>query len=418
MSFFQLVVHSLRRHALSSLAAVLSLALGVALMTATVSLREQTHRFFLRVGLGVDAVVGPRGSPLQIVLNSLYHLEEMPGTIPWQTIEEIRRNPVVTAVIPFISGHSYAGVRVNAIDPSFFTDLEIQPGRGIGFDAAGGGQGRGFPPGARHQAVAGWEAARKLGIKLGDTFSPACGVTEGAPVHGRTTLTFVGIMARTGTPHDRAIYIPLEDFFTLEGHGEETREMLTDHGHREVSGALLKIRRIRGDLLHPGLKDLQYALRKDPRAQVIFPNEVLPQLFSIIGWVDHLVLGIAGLVVLIGTLFLLVALLWVLRERRRDYALLRCLGASRRWVFGLIMAEAVCLSLAGGLLGLAGGHGMLGAGAPVFRAEAGLEIDPWCWGPVDHVLLPMVVVLGMVAALVPAWQAYRIHPLENLVSPS
>ena len=84
MSFWAIVAKSLRQHWLSSVLAIISISLGVAIMVGVFSLREQTHQNFTRVGLGVDAILGPKGSPLQVVLNGLYHLEDMPGKISWK----------------------------------------------------------------------------------------------------------------------------------------------------------------------------------------------------------------------------------------------------------------------------------------------------------------------------------------------
>lgn len=415
MGVLKLTWRSLQGHAMSTLAAVVSLALGISLMTVTVTIREQTHRRFTRIGLGVDAVVGPKGSPLQIVLNAVYHLEEMPGKIPWPLIEELRQHPVVAAVIPFCSGHSYAGLRVNAIDADFFRTFEIQPGRTLTFDPAAGGQGRPFASGPVDEAVAGWEAARQLGLKLGDTFNPTCGVNLGDPVHTSDTLRFVGIFARTGTPHDRAIYIPLERFYTLGGHGQETAQMAVDLEHREVSGALLSIRKIRGGLLHPGLRDLAFALNQNPAAQLVIPNEVLPRLFSIIGWVDQVMIGLAGLVVAMATLFLGVALLNALRERRREYALLRCLGASPGFVASLIQLEAGFTTAVGTVLGWIIGRGLVVIAVGLIKAETGVDFDAWSVSWFDVALLPAALLASVGIAAIPTWQAYRISPLENLL---
>lgn len=200
MSFWRIVIKSLRQHWLSTALAVVSIALGVALLVAVVSLREQAHRNFTQEGLGVDAVLGPKGSPLQIVLNALYHLEEMPGKIRWTYYEKVLADPVVESGIPFITGHSYAGFRVNAIDDQFFTEFEYLPGKHFSMRSEDGGQGRVFQN--SDEAVAGYEVARALHLSLGQVFNPTCGVNAGDPVHVNDFIKFVGIMAPTGRePH-------------------------------------------------------------------------------------------------------------------------------------------------------------------------------------------------------------------------
>ncbi len=411
MSFWRIVFKSLRQHALSTALAVASIALGTALLVSVVSLREQTHRAFTQEGLGVDAVLGPKGSPLQIALNALYHLEEMPGKIPWSYYQKVLHSDVVASGIPFATGHSYAGFRVNAIDRRFFTAFEYLPGRHFSFAERDGGWGRMFE--ANDEAVAGAEAAAALHLRPGETFCPVCGVNAGDPVH-HTALRFVGALAPTGTPHDRAIYIPLVSFYTLDGHGADVQAMATDENRREISGAYLTVRRIRGGALHPGIQNLKYDIAQSTRAQLIIPAEVLPRLFGIIGWVDQVLMGIAALVTALALLFLFVALISALRERRRDLALMRCLGASRRTVFGLVLCESVLIALLGAALGALAGHGIVSVGSHFIRVETGLRFSAWHVSTADLFILPAAALLGMAAGAFPAIQAYRLGVLKNL----
>jgi putative ABC transport system permease protein len=410
MRLWRIVLKSLRQHSLSTGFAVVNIALGVSLLIAVISLREQAHANLTQVGVGVDAILGPKGSPLQIVLNGLYHMDEMPGRIKWTYYQKVLSDPIVEEGIPFCTGHSYAGFRVNAIDRRFLTDFEYLPGRRFSFSPSDGGQGRAFDAG--EEAVAGWAAAKELGLRLGQTFNPVCGVSAG-PVH-KNNIKFVGILAPTGTPHDRAIYIPLNTFYTLDGHGEATARMAMDEQYREISGAYLKIKRIRGNALHPGIQDLRYNIDQSSEAQLVVPNEVLPKLFEIIGWVDGAFLAIAVLVTALGTMCLLVALVSAMRERRRDIALMRSIGATRRTVFGLVLSESLVISLFGGLLGLVLGHGIVWIGSQYIKAETGLRFSWLHVSLADASLLPALIVVGILAGLFPAMQAYRLGVLRNL----
>jgi len=413
MSIWQIIIKNFRQHLLSTLLAIFSIAMGIALMSSVVSLREQAHKNFTQVGLGVDAVLGPKGSPLQIVLNSLYHLETMPGKIRWPYYKKVLRHPIVESGIPFITGHSFGGFRVNAINKDFFLDFEYSPGKTISFSPERGGKGRIFR--ADDESVAGWTAAKKLGIKLGSTFNPVCGVKAGDPVHADDNIKFVGIMAPTGTPHDRAIYIPLNAFYTLEGHGSEVAQMAVDENYREISGAYLKIKRIRGGAIHPGIQELQYNINQSKSAQFVVPNKVLPRLFNVIGWVDLVLLAIAALVTVLAALFLFVVLINALREQRRDIALMRSLGATRKTVFGLIISESLIISVLGGVLGLLLGHIIVAVGSHFIKVETGLMFSFTYISSVDILLLPGLIVLGIAAGMIPAVQAYRLSVLENIV---
>jgi putative ABC transport system permease protein len=413
MNFPIIVWKSLRQHWLSSSLAVVSIAAGVALLLGVVSLREQTHEHFDAMGSGVDLVLGPKGSQLQITLNAVYNLETMPGRVPYPLCAALEQRREVAAVFPFCSGHSYRGLRVNAIEPRFFTAFRLGPQRDQKLKFAGG---RSFAAGSE-EAVLGWEAARVLKIGLGDGFCPVCGINPTDKVHHDDHFRFVGILEPTGLPLDRAIYIPLERFFTLAGHGDVAK-MALDPADREVSGALVQLQRIRGGAVHPGVIDLKYKLDQNPRAQLVDPAVVMPQLMDIIGWVDSVLLAIAGMVTALSSLFLFVSLLTALNERRRSLALMRSLGATRRTVCGLICVESLVITLCGGVLGLLLGHALVAVGAGVIKAETGIAMNWNHWSLVDHYALPGLLFLALVVSLVPARQAYRLGVLENLAPTS
>jgi len=124
MNFWRIVLKSLKHHRFSNALAAISIAMGIALLVAVYSFKEQSHNTFTQVGLGVDAILGPKGSTLQIVLNAIYHLEDMPGKIKWTYFKEVEKERIVAQAIPFVAGHSYAGFRVNAIDRKFLTEFE------------------------------------------------------------------------------------------------------------------------------------------------------------------------------------------------------------------------------------------------------------------------------------------------------
>ncbi|MCW3100575.1 MAG: hypothetical protein JWL77_6193 [Chthonomonadaceae bacterium] len=414
MSFGQILRRNMARHRFSIVLALLSSMLGVGLLVAVVSFREQSHRRFLTEGSGVDAILGPKGSSLQVVLNALYHLDEMPGTIKWTYYEKVRRNPLVVEAIPFATGHSYAGYRVNAIDPRFFTEFDYQAGKKFSFRPQDGGQGRPFS--GNDEAVAGWAVAHALHLTIGRTFNPVHGIRSGDPVHVHDVIRFVGIMAPTGTPHDLAIYIPLSTFYSLEGHGAAVARMAVDPMHREISGAYIKLRRIRGNALHPGIQELKYEINQSPDAQFVVPNEVIPQLLNLIGWADRVIFLLGAMVVCLGVAFLFIVLLTALREQRRELAMLRMLGATRRTIFGLILAEALLLSVVGTLLGIALGHEIVSVGSQYIAQETGLQFSAQYLSAADIWVLPTMLLLGTIAGGLPAMQAYRLNVLGTLRS--
>ncbi len=228
-------------------------------------------------------------------------------------------------------------------------------------------------------------------------------------------MTFSGIMAPTGTPYDKAIYMPILTFYGLGGHDTETLMMATDESLRTVSGGLVKFRRIlQGRVIHPDILLLKKDLSKAPDMQLVVPGEVLPRLFAIIGWVDKVFFGISMLVLILSAMFLFVSLYWALRERRRNIALMRALGATRTTVFSLILTEAFAIAAIGAIIGLAAAHALLGVGVEYIRAETGVMLSASYISIADLLVIPGAVFLALLTGIIPAVQAYRLGVLKNL----
>jgi len=184
--------------------------------------------------------------------------------------------------------------------------------------------------------------------------------------------------------------------------------------HREISGAYLKIKRIRKGAIHPGIQDLKFAINQSDRNQLVVPAEVMPRLHNIIGWVDRVLIAIAIMLTVLASLFLFFSLLQSLREMRRDLALFRALGATRKSVMGLVISEALIISLLGGMLGLALGHWLISLGAHFIKIETGVGFTASYLSSADWLVIPGTAVLGLFAGLVPGVQAYRLGVLKNL----
>ncbi len=407
----KMIFKSLKQHFFSSLLAILSISVSIAMLVSVISLREQTQLNFIRIGHGIDGVLGPKGSPLQIALNAIYHIEEMPGKISWEYYTKVKNDPIVEAAIPFCSGHSYAGFRVNAVEDEFFNGFEYQPGKKFNFDESKGGSGRAFKQ--RDEAVAGYSAAKALNFKIGSTFNPVCGINSGDPVHN-DNIKITGIMSPTGTPHDRAIYIPLKTFYTLDGHGDATARMAIDEKYREISGAYIKIKRIRNEIMHPGIQDLKYNINQSRLAQFIVPNEVLPKLFNIINWIDYVLLIIAAVIAFLSILFLFSILLNSINQRKRDIALIRFLGTPRKIVFGVVTGECLTITIAGLIIGIIIGHLIIYAAGIYINLETGVIFSASYISTNELLIIPAVIFIALLTALIPAINAYKIDIIKGL----
>lgn len=401
-----IVRKSLRQHALSSLVTVASVALATGLVMAVFSVARQSRLAFAGGPVGYDAVLGARGSELQLVLNTVFHLETSPGNIPWELYEEVKEDPRVALAVPYAVGDHYKGFRVVGTDSKIFEGFEYA--RGKRFEFAPGG--RAFDV-TRREAVIGERVARECGLRVGSHFQPSHGVSAGPAEHVHDEeYVVVGVLEPTSSPSDRVIWIPLEGVFRMSGHelrgsGESfvatPGEHIDDH-HKELSAVMLKLEG-RGAGFY--LKNKYNRERKD--ATLAWPiTESVAKLFDKLGWVQLVLEMVAYLVALVAAGSILASLYNTMNERRREFAILRSLGARRSTVFSVIVLEAATIAGLGSVVGLAVCGGILTLAASVVREQTGVSLEIWNYHPALVWTPAGMLLLGAIAGLLPAWKAY------------
>jgi len=399
---FLIVLRSMRQHALSTAVTVLAAALASGLVMGVFTVADQSKRAFVFDDIGYDAVLGAKGSDLQLVLNTIFHLEMSPGNIPWSLYTDVAARREVRYAVPYALGDNLYGFRIIGTTAAIHTDFEFQSGKKFALAA-----GRWFDEGHR-EAVIGSIAAEELGLKVGDGFQPYHGLQylPGSAPHADQYLV-TGVMKPTNTPSDRVIWIPIEGIFRMEGHTiakgtqEVTSDMVTPDDWKEVSAVMIKYKNPAA-----GLSMKAETLRGD-QATLAWPiADVMAKFFSKIGWVTKVMTLNAYLVVVVAAFTLLAAVYNTMNERRREFAVLRALGAKRRTVFSVIVAEASAIALLGSLLGYLVYFAILVVAATIVREQTGVVLDlaavhpALLWTPVG------MVVVGALSGLLPAWKAY------------
>lgn len=454
-----LVHRNLLRRPLATTLTLLSVALGVGLFAAIGAIRDAVESGFQRSAAVCDLVVGPKGSSMELVLNALYHMGASPGNIPFGVYEELSENPAVLWSVPLTVGDSYRGQRIVGVTGEFFTDLEL-PGYGPLRFAEGSGFAldrdelvefhRGLRRGGEaaaqdgrdttefaHEdphdghaddshdhdhdahgeshlfvAVVGSQAARNAGLELDSSFVPAHDLQGGATAkqHEDAATRVVGVLEPTGTPIDRAIYIPVTAFYSIAGH--EAGEDSASGGTRDPLGLSAVMVRTNPRSGASRLQ-LRYELNNRLDVQAAQPVMEIRNLFRVVGDVDKVLRLVAALVVVVALVGVLVAIYNTMGARRREFAILRALGARRRTVLAMVMGESAAIAFGGGLLGMA----LALVGAWVARGPiqdqfgVAVSVAPG-WG--DLALLLGVAAVGALAGLVPALSAYRTEAARYL----
>ena len=432
MTVFGLAWRGLWHRRLSTILTALSVALGVALIVLVVRAREGARTSFQQVARGYDIILGPtHGSSLQITLNALFHIGDAAGTVPWEEYQRIRKDPRVAFAVPYAVGDNFRGHHVVGTTRDIFRVLRDANDVALGMNI----RGRLFEKGT-FEAVIGSAVASKHGLRRGSSFSVSHGGEMGGQEHGER-WTVVGVMRPTGTPSDRALFIPIETFYEIGDHqkeadnlrkkrkekAEEDDEGPDDghghHGHSHGDGD--SDEHIHG-LSAVGVKLYQPFRRFEFRAeymkerrgaQVSIPAEQVGDLLQIVERVDGVFRLVAWIVVLVAALSILVGLYNTIQGRRREIAILRALGARPGHVFSVIVLEAVMICFLGGLLGVVFGQLALAAAGPILVENYGVNLSP-ALGTLELQIGGALAIVGLLAGLLPAWNGLRTQVAANL----
>ena len=413
MSDWNIVTRSMRHRFFSSAVTVLSVAVACGLVTLLISMRNAGENSFKRGTGNVQMLISKEPGPLPSVLNSMFYAQAPGNPITWAQYQQLKDSYPFAWTVPTQLGDSYQDAPVMGTDESFFT--QFQPAQGLGWSLD-----QGDFVDAPFEIVVGSDAASRLGLALGDSISLEHGAprTQGGHAHDEFSFSVVGILAPTGTAHDRAIFTTLESSWILHAH--DRREAIFGHGITTTAEDLVeddkKITAVYASLgaRRAALVQVLSALRRDPDWTVANPADTVGGLFSIVSNIDQVLLAMAIAVMLSSGVSILLALYNSMEQRRRQIAVLRVLGASRTRIFGMVLTESAIIGLLGGVLGLGlafiAGRVVMG----VLAQRVGIVVEPAL--PLDGYLMIVLatIALSCLAGIIPAIAAYRTSVVRSL----
>ena len=384
---------------LAALLNVLLLGLGLASITFLLLVAHQVERAFDRDLAGIDVVVGAKGSPMQLILSGVLHLDVPPGNVPLAAVNALQKNPLVAEVIPISLGDNFQAFRI--------------VGSSLAYPAHYGAvlaQGRLWS--VPMEVVLGATVARKLGLRLGDSFVGSHGLGAGGHAHGDSAYTVVGLLAANASVLDRLILTDTasvwkvhEDYSAAD---DEDRKAMEEE--REVTMALVRYKSPLAAMSFPRW------VNTSTEMQAAAPALEVTRLLHMLGLGTDVLRAFAGMLLLTAGLSVFIALWNAVRERRGDLALLRMLGAPPARIAALLLTEALWLGLMAALLGLALGQCfVLGLGW-MLGLDQSLLLNGALW-PAELLWVPALALgVSLGAALLPALGAYRSDVLQLLQS--
>ncbi|WP_375381879.1 ABC transporter permease [uncultured Sphingomonas sp.] len=404
----KLALASIRRKPLAWAFHLLSLALGVAVVVALLAIDRGLATRFDRDLAGIDLVVSGKGSPLQIILSSVFQIDQPTGNIPIATLARLKRNMLVKDAVPVSLGDNIGGYRIVGTTPDY--------GRLYGASLASGGWWT-----APLQAVLGSEVASDEHLKVGDVFVGEHGLARGGERHIDNPYRVVGVLRPTGAVVDRLALTDVASVWKVHEHENAEHaaavaaEQHTDEGPdlypavgSQITAVLVRYRSVMGALMVPRL------LKADPNVQTAVPALELARLNTLLGTGTQVLRGFGIGLLALSSLGFFVALLSAVQERQRELALLRALGGGPGLLVRLVLVEATLLGAVGGLVGVALGRLAASVAARAVAGGGGPALALPPIGESDALIVVAAVALALVASLIPAIAAYRVRPAQVL----
>ncbi|MBK7445169.1 MAG: ABC transporter permease [Ignavibacteria bacterium] len=413
MNTLRIVYKNIKQRSLSSMLTILSVLLGVGLVTAILILKNESEEAFNQAATGYEIIVGPKGSSLQLTLSTVYQIGLPIQNMPIKVYDLLKNDKRVRLAIPYVFGDNYKNFRITGTVSELFSEFEYKKGIRYKID-----EGSFFSN--DFEAVIGKEVADKTGLKTGDTFSGSHGIEsyEGASEHSEKKFKVTGILSRTFTPSDRIIFVSMNSVWELHNHenennGSEDHHIISD-SMKTISAVLLKLKSpVFFDLLRRQINENKY---EGINAQAVLPLFEIKQLFDIIGNINSVILVIAYLVIFTAAVSILVSIYNSMNERMREIAIMRSLGARRFLIMKIIIFEGMFLSAAGALLGCIAGHAAVFFLQEKISGLSGIKISGFVFSMFEVYLITGTIILGIIVSIIPAVKAYRTDVSKNLNS--
>jgi putative ABC transport system permease protein len=370
---------------LSSALNILLIAFGAGILTMLLLASVQISEKLENNSKDIDLVVGAKGSPLQLILSSIYYIDFPTGNIPLKEAMELAHSPFVKRAVPLALGDNYNGVRIVGTDSNFVTLYKLEIAKGKIWQAD-------------FETVIGSSVAQAQHLKIGDTFYGAHGLTGNSDVHKAHQYVVKGILQPQGNVTDNLILTNVSSVWKMHDNHEESG------GHyeepKELTSLLIQYRSPMSVAMFPRM------VNETTNMQAASPAQESTRLFSLIGVGIDTLQWFAVLIMLIAAISVFVNLYNSLKERSYDLAIMRTLGASRNQLFFIVISEGIMLTLAGTLAGIALGHlaiQLIGS----YQESSQARMTGIVLLSDELYLFVAGLGIGIFAAVIPAIQAYR-----------
>ena len=372
---------------LNTILSLLLMTLGVGIISLLFLLNDKIEQQLNNNLKGVDMVVGAKGSPLQLILSSVYHIDNPTGNISLKEANDIKKNPMIKSAVPLSFGDNYKGFRIvgTTHDYSDLYDVKLKQGRMWSKSL---------------EVVVGSVVADIYDLKIGDNFYGSHGLVEGGHVHHHYAYEVVGVFEQSYSVIDKLILTDTESVWAVHNHKE-----VKDYEDED-----LMITAMLFEFKSPtGLMKLPRKVNETTNLQAAVPAFEINRLISLLGFGVKTINIIAFIIIIVSGLSIFISLYNSLRKRRYELALMRVHGASRFQVVKLILQEGILLSLTGSILGVITSRLILFLISIFVNNKYMLDSIQFNLLKEELLLFPISLLIGIIASCIPALQTYNIN---------
>lgn len=387
---------------LNTVLSVVLLSSSVAIITTLILVEKQFEEKFSSNIEDVDLVLGAQGSPLQLILSSVYQVDAPTGNINYDSAKVWMNNPYVEKAIPLAFGDNYRGYKILGTTHDYLTKYNAILAEGKLFEK-------------NFEVVVGSEIAQKMSLKIGDEFFGSHGDAAEGDVHDEYAYKIVGITKPTGKVVDNLILCTIPSVWQMHHHHEgddhEKSELSLDEPNMEITAVLLKIRNQMAKLTW------QRVIPQNTKMQAVSPAFEVNRLFGLFGIGVTALQYLAYGIMLISGISIFIALFNTLKERKSEFALMRVNGAGRLQLLKVVMIESLLLCVVGFVFGT-----ILGRVALSFLSNSSEEDFKMSFNPYEFLwekegtLFLVTIFVGFIAALIPAIKAYNLNISKTLAN--
>ncbi len=423
---------------LNTILSILLLTASVAIITVLILVEKQFEEKYQSNLDGVDLVLGAQGSPLQLVLSSVYQVDDPTGNISYDSVKVWMKHPYVKKAIPLAYGDNYVGFKIVGTTPDYIEKYQAKIEDGKVFEH-------------NFEVVVGADVAEKLNLKRGDTFKGTHGSAAEGEVHDHGEYIIVGVLSKTGKVIDNLILSNIPTVWQMhheEGHEEEAiaenpahgepghvheaheeatenpahgeeghvhddheSDMTIDEPNMEITSVLIEFKNKMGVFMWPNL------IAQNTKMQAALPTYQMNRLFDMFGVGLNALKYLAFGIMLISGISIFIALFNTLKERKAEFALMRVNGAKRSQLLLVVLYESILLCVVGYLFGTILGRVGIVLLSKASESDFKLGFDPMeiIWEK-EGLLFGLTLLVGLIAALIPAIKAYTLNISKTLAN--